>query len=157
MAQPALEDLREALGDDVLLREGALERGLRAKVRGGNQHAQTTSLINALRVELGLHARACGGTSPAQSESLISALRAELGQLRAEVSVVAARAVPATVVCAASGKTHIVANAAKAHCGWPWASRAGAFVLSSDGPEDWCRKCCARADRLKREVTPKSP
>ena len=130
VAQPALQDLKHQLGHDVPLQEAAFERGLRAKSRGGGTAAPVGQLLEALR--------------------------AELAEVRSELVTVTARSVPATVVCTASGKTHIVANSSVTHCGWPWAARPGSYSLGESEFSNCCRKCCARADRLKREQMPQS-
>jgi hypothetical protein len=130
VAQPALHELQAQLGVDILAQEAAFERGLRAKSRGG--------------------------AVPASVGQVVASLRAELAEVRSELESAASRSVPALVVCTASGKTHIVANSCVTHCGWPWAARPGAYCLSDTSEfSNCCRKCCARADRLKREQQPR--
>jgi len=121
--QPSLQDVRHSLGPDIAAQEVAFERGLRAKSRGNDQ--------------------------PAPNSKFLELVRSELAQVRSELSSVAARGVPSTVVCTASGKVHLVANCSATHCGWPWSARVGSYQIGEADSKDWCRKCCARADRLK--------
>jgi len=121
--QPSLHDVRRTLGANLVEQEAAFERGLRAKPRGNARLAP--------------------------DDKLLESVRSELAQVRSELSAVAARGVPATVVCTASGKVHVVANCSATHCGWPWSARVGSYSVGESGATDWCRKCCARADRLR--------
>ena len=82
-------------------------------------------------------------------EEAVAALRLELAGVKADLAAVAARAVLEAVLCAASGKTHLVANACVAHCGWQWSASPNSFRPYDGGTAAWCKRCCSLADRLK--------
>ena len=70
-----------------------------------------------------------GAAPPGQEgqEESVAALRCELAAVRADLAAMAARAVPEVVVCTASGKAHVVANACVSHCGWQWSATPNSF------------------------------
>ena len=79
--QPSLHEVRNTLGAVIVAQEAAFERGLRARPRRSDK--------------------------PAPDDKLLESVRSELAQVRSELSSVAARGVPAAVVCIASGKVHV--------------------------------------------------
>ena len=107
----------------------------------------------ATRAALG-RAVARNAAPPGQEgqDEAVAALRLELAAVRADLAMVSARAVPEAVLCAASGKAHLVANACVAHCGWQWSASPNSFRPYEGGTAAWCKRCCSLADRLKLEA-----
>ena len=87
-------------------------------------------------------------------DDAVQSLRAELLAVQAELASVSARTLPEVVACARSGKVHVVANACVTHCGWMWSSHPNSYRIVDGGVDrELCKKCCSRADRLKRVVS----